>query len=185
MQKNYEFTQMLSEFSDGNKERLNQLTPIIIDELHKLASQYMNKENTAHTLQSTALVNEAYIKLVKMDVCWNDRLHFFAIAAKQMRHILVDHARAKLAQKRGGQLRKINIDDVVVFIQGNETELILLDELMQKLESFDERATRIFEFRVFSGLSNKEIAEIEALSLATVEREIRTVKAWLKIAVEE
>ncbi len=185
MQKNYEFTQMLSEFSDGNKERLNQLTPIIIDELHKLASQYMNKENTAHTLQSTALVNEAYIKLVKMDVCWNDRLHFFAIAAKQMRHILVDHARAKLAKKRGGKLHRMNFEDIALYVEGNETELILLDELMIKLEDFDERATRIFELRVFSGLSNNEIAEVESLSLATVEREIRAVKAWLTIAIEE
>ncbi|PCJ45850.1 MAG: RNA polymerase subunit sigma-24 [Gammaproteobacteria bacterium] len=185
MQKNPEFTQMLSELSEGNKERLNQLTPIIIDELHKLASQYMSHENSGHTLQSTALVNEAYIKLVTMDVSWNDRLHFFAIAAKQMRHILVDHARAKLAQKRGGKMQKISFDDVAVYVQGNETELIVLDELMKKLEVFDERATRIFELRIFSGLSNNEIAEVENLSLATVEREIRAVKAWFKVTLDE
>ncbi len=185
MHKSHEFTQILSELSEGNKQNLNKLTPIIIDELHKLASQYMKNEDTAHTLQSTALVNEAYIKLVKMDVNWNDRIHFFAIAAKQMRHILVDHARTKLAKKRGGKLQKVNFDDVAIYVAGNETELILLDELMLKLENFDERAARIFELRVFSGLSNSEIAKVEALSLATIEREIRAVKAWLKVAIEE
>ena len=180
-----ELTQLLSNLSDGDNSSLQLITPIILNELHRLASHYMKSENSGHTLQSTALVNEAYLKLVKMDVDYKDRIHFFAIAAKQMRHILVDHARKKLSVKRGGRQQKINIEDAGVYIQGNETELIVFDELMVKLEGFDERAARMFELRVFSGLSNNEIAEVEKVSIATVEREIRTVKAWLKTVIKE
>ncbi len=185
MQNSNELTQLLSSLSDGDNQTLQQITPLILDELHRLAMRYMKSENAGHTLQSTALVNEAYLKLVKMDIEYQDRLHFYAIAAKQMRRILVDHARQKLSAKRGGGQHKINIEDAVVYIQGNETELIILDELMQKLEGFDDRGARMFELRVFSGLSNQEIADVEQVSLATVEREIRVVKAWLKTSIKE
>lgn len=180
-----ELTQLLSNLSQGDNQTLEQITPLILDELHRLAERYMKSENAGHTLQSTALVNEAYLKLVKMDIDYEDRLHFYAIAAKQMRRILVDHARRKLSLKRGGNQHKINIDDAGVFIQGNETELVILDELMHKLEDFDDRSSRLIELRVFSGLSNQEIADVEKISLATVEREIRVVKAWLKTTIRE
>jgi len=185
MKNNKNLTVLLSNLSNGDSGDLHQITPIILDELHRLANHYMKSENSGHTLQSTALVNEAFLKLVKMDIEYEDRIHFFAIAAKQMRRILVDHARGKLSDKRGGRHNKINIDDAVVYVQGNETELIILDELMLKLESFDQRAARLFEFRAFSGLSNSEIADLEKISIATVEREIRVVKAWLKTAIRE
>lgn len=173
-------TLMLSKLSAGDNSVLKAITPIILDELHKLASRYMQKENSGHTLQATALVNEAYLKLVQMDVDWKDRVHFYSIAAKQMRHILVDHARAKAAAKRGGNLIRVELDDILETTSDNITDLVYLDRLLSELELFDERASRLFELRLFSGLSNQDIAEVEELSLATVEREIRVAKAWIQ-----
>ena len=173
-------TQLLSQLSEGNKAVLQQLTPIILDELHRLASHYMHNERPDHTLQATALVNEAWIKLVDMDVAWQDRIHFYAIAARQMRHILVDHARARSAGKRGGGLVRVDLDDALEVTSDNITDLIYLDRLLGELEQFDARASRLFELRLFSGLSNADIAEAEQISIATVEREIRTARAWIQ-----
>ncbi len=180
MSQSKNITQLLSKFSSGDNSVLNTITPIIVDELHKLANFYMKKENAGHTLQATALVNEAFLKLINIDVEWKDRAHFFSIAAKQMRHILVDHARAKAATKRGGQFVRVNIDDALEVSSENITDLIYLDHLLQELQQFDERSARIFEMRLFSGLTNTDIAELENLSVATVEREIRVAKAWVQ-----
>ena len=173
-------TQMLAKLSAGDNSVLNKITPIILDELHRLASYYMKSENVGHTLQATALVNEAYLKLVKMDVDWKDRVHFYSIAAKQMRHILVDHARAKSTTKRGGLLVRVDIDEALEVTADNITDLVYLDRLLSELEKFDDRASRLFELRLFSGLSNSDIAKVENLSIATVEREIRVAKAWVQ-----
>ena len=173
-------TQLLSQLSQGNRAVLQQLTPIILDELHRLASHYMHNERPGHTLQATALVNEAWIRLVDMDVAWQDRIHFYAIAARQMRHILVDHARARSASKRGGGLVRVDLDDALEVTSDNITDLIYLDRLLGELEQFDARASRLFELRLFSGLSNADIAEAEQISIATVEREIRTARAWIQ-----
>lgn len=173
-------TLLLSRLSAGDNAVLNTITPIILDELHKLASYYMSRENAGHTLQATALVNEAYLKLVSMDVDWKDRGHFYAIAAKQMRHILVDHARAKAATKRGGEMVRVDLDEALEITADNITDLIYLDNLLNELELFDERSARIFELRLFSGLSNIDIAKVENLSVATVEREIRVARAWIQ-----
>jgi len=173
-------THLLSRLSNGDVSVLNTITPIILDELHKLASYYMKSENAGHTLQATALVNEAYLKLVKMDVSWKDRVHFYSIAAKQMRHILVDHARSKAASKRGGQFVRVGLDEALEVTADNITDLVYLDQLLNELEQFDERASRIFELRLFSGLSNPDIADLEKLSIATVEREIRVARAWIQ-----
>lgn len=180
MSQSKNLTQLLSKLSAGDSSVLNSITPIILDELHKLASFYMKRENAGHTLQATALVNEAYLKLVNMNVDWKDRGHFFSIAAKQMRHILVDHARAKAATKRGGEFIRVDLDDALEITSDNITDLIYLDRLLSELEQFDERSAKIFELRLFSGLSNTDIAELESLSVATVEREIRVAKAWIQ-----
>ncbi len=173
-------TQLLSQLSSGNRAVLPQLTPIIVDELHRMARQYMTRERTDHTLQATALVNEAWIKLADMDVRWQNRVHFFAIAARQMRHILVDHARAKSAEKRGGSLHRVDLDEALEITADSITDLIYLDHLLTELEQFDQRASRMFEMRLFSGLSNTDIAEAEQVSIATVEREIRSARAWIQ-----
>jgi RNA polymerase sigma factor (TIGR02999 family) len=173
-------TQLLSQLGQGNKAAIQQITPIILDELHRLARHYMHNERPGHTLQATALVNEAWIKLVDMDVTWQDRIHFYAIAARQMRHILIDHARAKSADKRGGGLIRVDLDDALEITSDNFTDLIYLDRLLNELEQFDERASRLFELRLFSGLNNAAIAEAEQISIATVEREIRSARAWIQ-----
>ncbi len=173
-------TLLLSQLNQGNKTALQQLTPIILDELHRLARHYMQKERPDHTLQATALVNEAWIKLIDMDVNWQDRIHFYAIAARQMRHILVDHARAKSAGKRGGGLIRVDLDEALEITSDNITDLIYLDRLLNELEQFDERASRLFELRLFAGLSNRDIANAENISIATVERDIRIARAWIE-----
>lgn len=180
MSQSQTLTQLLSKLTDGDSSALHKITPIILDELHRLASYYMKNEKSDHTLQATALVNEAYLKLVKMDVEWKNRVHFYSIAAKQMRHILVDHARAKAATKRGGQLLRVDLDEALEVTSDNITDLVYLDRLLGELEQFDERAARLFELRLFSGLSNSDIADVEKLSIATVEREIRVARAWIQ-----
>ncbi len=176
---NNNVTKLLGDLSRGKDGALQLLTPIIIDELHRLARHYMQNESPNHTLQATALVNEAYMKLIKMDVSWSDRVHFFAVAATQMRRILVDHARSKLTTKRGGEFQRVTLDEGYSYSTENNSELIYIDELLTKLSQFDEKSARMFELRLFAGLSNEEIAEVEKVSISTIERELRTAKAWL------
>lgn len=175
-----DLTQLLVKLSEGDQSVLPKITPVILAELQRLARREMSKENSAHTLQATALVNETYMKLVNMDLEWQNRGHFYLVAARQMRRILVDHARHKSALKRAGNQQRLDIDDTVVVTDGNITELLYVDQLLKQLEEFDNRAARLFEMRLFSGLSNSEIADLENLSLATVERDLRAAKAWMK-----
>lgn len=175
-----DLTELLASFSQGDSNALPSITPVILAELQRLAKREFGKERQGHTLQTTALVNEAYMKLVQIDIPWADRGHFYAVAARQMRFILVDHARSKVADKRGGGAAHIDIDDALVVSGDNLEDIIYLDQLFNQLSDFDERAARLMELRLFSGLNNNEIAELESLSLATVERDLRAAKAWMK-----
>jgi RNA polymerase sigma factor (TIGR02999 family) len=179
MLKDNNVTHLLGEMRSGNSEAIEELTPLIVKELHRLAKHYMRGEAEGHTLQATALVNEAYMKLVNMELDWQSRAHFFAVAATQMRRILVDHARFKLAEKRGGKILQVTLEENLNANAESNHDLIYIDELLSQLNEFDARAARLFELRLFAGLSNNEIAAVEDISISSVEREIRVAKAWL------
>ncbi|MBX3293320.1 MAG: sigma-70 family RNA polymerase sigma factor [Acidobacteria bacterium] len=173
-------TQMLQAINAGDKSAPEKLLPIVYDELRKLAHGYMKNERSDHTLQATALVHEAYIQLVDwQNVSWQNRAHFFAAAAKMMRKILVDHARERNAQKRGGGVRTIALDDAVSFPAQQNVDLIFLDEALDELSKFDTVQARIVEMRFFGGLTIEETAHALGVSDSTVKREWRVAKAWL------
>lgn len=175
-----EITRLLMAWRDGDNGALEALVPLIYHELHRLARRYMQMERRDHTLQTTALVNEAYLQLVKQrDANWHGRAHFFAASAQAMRHILVDMARTRKRQRRGGDAAKISLDDAVVFTPERASELVALDEALTSLAKLDERKSRIVEMRYFAGLTIQETAEVLKLSHATVEREWQRAKAWL------
>jgi RNA polymerase sigma factor (TIGR02999 family) len=156
------------------------LLPQIHDELRKLAASYLRKERPDHTLQPTALVNEAFLKLVDQRAArWQNRAHFFGIAAQAMRRILVDHARAHAASKRGGAMRKVPLDDARVGGRAMDVDLLALDEALTRLAALDPQQSRIVELRFFGGLTMEESAEVMRISPATVGREWRMAKAWL------
>jgi RNA polymerase sigma factor (TIGR02999 family) len=171
---------MKSEHENSPLTLSSKLPDTVVDELHRMASCYMHRENAGHTLQATALVNEAYLKLASHPLVVNDKQHFLALAAKQMRHVLVDHAREKSAQKRGGELLMVTLNESAGVAANQVNELIYLDELLQQLTQFDPRGAHIFELKLFSALTNPEIAELLQLSLTTVERDLKAAKAWLK-----
>ncbi|MBT1451874.1 sigma-70 family RNA polymerase sigma factor [Glaciecola sp. XM2] len=164
------------------------LQSVMLEELHRIAARFMHSEQQGHTLQATALVNEAYLKLADKTMHIADKKHFIAIAAQQMRRILVDHARQKHADKRGGKQQKVTLLEQPADIQpgiGHEhIELIYIDELLHQLAAFDPRAAHIFELKLFSMLTHPEIAEVLGLSVATIERDIQAAKAWLKIQMK-
>jgi RNA polymerase sigma factor (TIGR02999 family) len=173
-------TQALRQLSDGQADAPARLMPLVYDELRKLAEGYLQGERAANTLQATALVHEAYIRLVDWkNVSWQNRAHFFALAAQVMRRILVDHAREKHAAKRGGNLTKLSLDEAVSFPQQREVDLLALDEALKELAQFDETQSRIVELRFFGGLTIEETAEALNLSPATIKREWTLAKAWL------
>ncbi|NNE98107.1 MAG: sigma-70 family RNA polymerase sigma factor [Pyrinomonadaceae bacterium] len=174
-------TQMLIELTEGNKEVVDQILPLVYAELRKLASGYLMKERRNHTLQPTALVHEAYLKLIDQNaVEWQNRSHFFGIAAQIMRRILIDHARNHKAEKRGGADEKISLDDKIIVVDREKThKLLALDEALEKLAKIDELKAKIVELRYFGGLSGKEAAEVLGLSEITVKRHWRMAKAWL------
>ena len=171
--------QLLLEWRSGHQEALDRLMPLVYDELRRLAGHYMRSERPEHTLQATALVNEAYIRLVDMNVSWQDRAHFFAVAARLMRRLLVDHARAHHRAKRESGGPKISLDDAVEVSSQPALDLVALDEALTRLAAFDPRKTEIIELHFFGGLSNEEVAEALGISRATVQRELRLAKAWL------
>ena len=176
----HEVTQLLIAWSNGDKAALNELMPLIYDELRQLARHYMSRERPGHTLQTTALVNEAYVRLVnRRGVHWQNRAHFFAIAAQLMRSILVDHARSHAYAKRGGGVRKIALDDAMVVSQERAAEVVALDDVLKRLAEIDPQQSRIVELRFFGGLTIEETAEVLGLSPATIKREWSTAKAWL------
>src|SRR2546423_2502412 len=179
-----EVTQLLEEWSSGKREALDKLTPLVYEELRRLAHRYMNREQPGNTLQTTALVNEAYLRLVKRkSVRWQNRAHFFAVAAQVMRHILIDHAREHHYAKRGGDARKISLDQVTLMSPERAKELIALDEALEALARIDPRKSRIVELRYFGGMTIEEVAEVLKIAPVTVQREWRAAKAWLYKAV--
>jgi RNA polymerase sigma factor (TIGR02999 family) len=176
----HDVTQLLIKWSNGDKAALDELMPLIQEELRRLAHHYMSRERPGHTLQTTALVNEAYLRLVnRKDVHWQNRTHFFAIAATLMRSILVDHARSHAYAKRGGGAHKTELDEAMVVSKERAAEVVALDDALKQLENLDLKQSRIVELRFFGGLTIEETAEVLHLSPATIKREWSTAKAWL------
>jgi len=173
-------TQLLVNWGNGDQQALEDLLPLVYDELRRLAGAYLRRERSGHTLQSTALVHEAFLKLVQQrDVHWRNRAHFFGIAAQMIRRILVDHARMGLAEKRGSGGIKVELNDVMAIASQREIDVLELDAALAKLTQMDERQSRIVELRFFAGMSVEETAEVMQLSPATVKREWSSAKAWL------
>lgn len=172
-------TQILLDWRSGNEEALDRLMPLVYDELRRLAGRYMRSERSEHTLQATALVNEAYLRLVDMKVSWQDRAHFFAVAARLMRRLLVDHARANQRAKRESGAQKVSLDDALEVSSKPALDLVALDEALTRFATFDPRKAEIIELHFFGGLSNEEVAEALGISRATVQRDLRLAKAWL------
>ena len=173
-------TQMLLDWSGGDRDALERMMPIVYGELHRLAHRYMNRERPGHTLQTSALVNEAYLRLVdQRSVEWHSRAHFFAIAAQMMRRILVDHARRHRYAKRGAGAVHVSIDQAELISNEPTAEVAALDEALTLLESIDPQQARVVELRFFGGLTIKETAEAMAISVDMVKREWSTAKAWL------
>jgi RNA polymerase sigma factor (TIGR02999 family) len=177
-----DLTELLQEWSDGSREALDAIMPLVYEELHRQAHHYLRRERAEHTLQTTALVNEAYLKLVGQNrVEWQNRSHFFGIAANIMRRILVDYAKTKHRRKRGGVAEDLPLEEVfyVASKEEDEVDLLLLDRALNELAQLDERQAKIVELRFFSGLSIAETAEVLNISPATVKRDWNMAKAWL------
>jgi RNA polymerase sigma factor (TIGR02999 family) len=173
-------TQLLVAWSDGDKAALDQLMPLVYDELRRLARHYMNQEHGGHTLQTTALINEAYLRLVDQRMSWRNRAHFFGIAAQMMRRILVDHARSHQYAKRGAGQPNLALDEVADIAHERAAELIALDDALTALAAMDPQQAQIVELRYFGGLTIEETAEVMDISHATVEREWNMARAWLR-----
>lgn len=176
-----DITQLLLAWGDGDKMALERLMPLVYDELRRIAAKYMRGQRAGHTLQTTALVNEAYLRLIDSSrVNWQNRTHFFAISAQLMRRVLVDFARAKNSLKRGGERIQITLDERIEAVSGErETDLVALDEALQALAEMNERQAQIVELRYFGGLTEEEIAETLNISTRTVRRDWSVARAWL------
>lgn len=181
MQAYVEITPLLMNWRQGDEQALGELLPIVYQELRKIADSYLRRERSDHTLQPTALINEAYLRLVDQSLPqWQNRAHFYGVAAQLMRQILVEHARAQLAQKRGGGAEQIELEDALNYAPEKAAELVALDDALTELSSFDERKSRLIELRYFGGLSVEETAHVMNISTATVTREQRLAQAWLR-----
>lgn len=175
-----EITQLLRQWSDGRQEALDRLLPEIYAELRKLASSYLRRERSDHTLQATALVHEAFLRLIdQRSVKWQSRAHFFGIAAQMMRRILVDHARAHDTDKRGSGEARLSLDEALIVAPSTDVDLLALDEALARLAAIDAQQSRVVELRFFGGLTIAETAEVLRVSPATVGREWTLAKAWL------
>jgi len=175
-----DITQLLHQLSDGNANAVDALMPLVYDELHAMADRQMRRERANHTLNSTALVHEAYLKLVDQNrVNWQNRAHFFAIAAQAMRRILINYAQSRLAQKRGGGQVLATFNEEEVVRESRAGEIVALDEALTRLAELNERQSKIVEFRFFAGLTQEEIAEVLGVSVPTVRRDWRLARAWL------
>ncbi len=173
-------TDLLIDWSKGDQEALNKLMPLVYDELHRLASRYLRHERPGHTLQTTALVHEAYLKLVdERNANWQNRVHFFAAAAQVMRHVLVDYARSRRASKRGGDYCRLSLDEARISSEEKDADLLALNDALNSLAAIDPQQSRIVELRVFGGLTVEETAEALGISPRTVKREWSMAKAWL------
>jgi len=175
-----DITQMLAAYSDGERDALDRLLPLVYDELRRLAANYLDRERADHTLQPTALVHEAYLRLVDQhSVDWQNRAQFFGLAASMMRRILVNHAVARRAAKRGGGAKKVTLEDGSIAIKDMNLDLIALNEALETLETIDPKKVRIVEMKFFAEMTNKEVAEVLQSSTSTVEREWAFARGWL------
>ena len=176
----HQITEWLRDWSNGDRSALEKLTPLVYRELHRLAQAYMRGERDGHSLQTTALVNEAYVRLIEGgSQGWQSRAHFYAVAAKLMRHILVDFARTRDRIKRGGALEQVSLDEALILPAGCTSELLDLDEALTTLSKLDERQSQVVELRFFGGLTEPEIAEVLKVSERTVQSDWRMARSWL------
>jgi RNA polymerase sigma factor (TIGR02999 family) len=176
----HEVTNLLFRLTDGDGAALDELLPLVYAELRRVASSYLRRERQGHTLQPTALVHEAYLRMIdQTQAQWQNRAHFFGVAAQMMRRILIDHARAQQADKRGGQFQKLSLDENIDVSGNRAEELIALDDALQRLAEIDPQKSRLVELRFFGGLSVEETAEVLGISAPTVKRHWRMAKAWL------
>ena len=181
-----DITGILKRASSGDDSAVKQLMPLVYDELRALAESYLQQERPDHTLQATALVHEAYIRLIRQeDVEWQNRAHFFGVAAQAIRRILVDHARGHERAKRGGGRQRVRLDEDVAPAEQRDLNLLALDEAMKKLADFHQRAARVVELRFFGGLSREEVGEFLGISLRTVGADWRLARAWLRRELRE
>ena len=181
-----EVSSLIRAWRGGDGAALDKLMPLVHDELHRLAHHYMRRERAGHILQTTALVNEAYLRLIDAkEVEWQDRAHFFAISANLMRRILVDFARSSGYQKRGGSVKWVSLDEGLVVAHEPDPDLVKLDEALSALSAFDPRKARVVELRFFGGLSVEETAEILSVSPETVKRDWKLAKVWLLCELED
>jgi RNA polymerase sigma factor (TIGR02999 family) len=175
-----QITRLLRAWGSGDRSALERLTPVVYHELHGMARRYMRRERTGHTLQTTALINEAYLRLVDVSsVSWQNRAHFFAVSAQMMRRILVDAARARAARKRGGQAVRADLDDIPDLSSRRDQEIVAIDDALKTLAEIDRRKARVVDLRFFGGLSVEETAEVLNVSPQTVMRDWKLAKAWL------
>lgn len=172
-------TQLLHDWGEGNQAARDELLPLVYDELRRLAGSYLRRERPGHTLQTTALVHEAYLRLINQNMGWQNRAHFFGIAAQLMRRILVDHARGQHYAKRGGDQKKFALDEALDLAQAEDSNLVALDEALTSLAAFDPQQSRIVELRFFGGLTIEETAQVLGVSDSTVERGWTFARAWL------
>jgi RNA polymerase sigma-70 factor (ECF subfamily) len=176
----HEITQWLTEWRNGDRSALEKLTPLVYRELHRLAQAYMRGERVGHALQTTALVNEAYLRLIETECqSWQNRAHFYAAAAKLMRHILVDFARSRDRIKRGGGLEQVSLDEALTITADHTVEFLNLDEALTTLSKLDKRQSQVVELRFFAGLTEAEIAEVLKVSERTVQSDWRQARSWL------
>ena len=176
----HELTQLLEAWSDGEEEALDKLAPLVHAELYRLAKRYMSRERPDHLLQTSALINEAYVRLIDWKaVRWQNRAHFFGIAAQMIRRILVDYARARKADKRGSGAERLSLDEAIALPGGQDLDLVALDDALEGLAKIDARQSRLVELRFFAGLTIEETAEVMQMSLATAKRDWVSAKAWL------
>jgi RNA polymerase sigma-70 factor (ECF subfamily) len=178
----HEITELLLSWSNGDKTALEELTPLVYPELRRLARHYMQRERSAHTLQTSALINEAYLRIVdQQKVEWHDRAHFFAVAAQVMRHILIDYARRHTRAKRGAGVTHVPLTETATVTRERAAEFVALDDALNRLAQIDPRKSQIIELKFFGGLTMEEIAEVLKLSTITIKREWRSARAWLHL----
>ena len=173
-------TQILGEWSGGDREAPERLMPLVYDEMRRIARAFISRERQGHTLQPTALVNEAYLRLVDQNsVTWQSRAHFYSVAASMMRRVLIDHARTRATEKRGGGAVHLSIEDVQVPIEERAANFVAMDEALERLSQFNERGRKIVEMRFYAGMSEEEIAEVLGVSTRTVLRDWKAARVWL------
>jgi len=173
-------TQILHDWSGGDREAPERLMPLVYDEMRRIARSFISRERQGHTLQPTALVNEAYLRLVDQNsVTWQSRAHFYSVAASMMRRVLIDHARTHATEKRGGGAVHLSIEDVQVPIEERAANFVAMDEALERLSQFNERGRKIVEMRFYAGMSEEEIAEVLGVSTRTVLRDWKAARVWL------